>query len=195
MSISFLATLAGMCKAPAVDNSEAVAQKKSVELFKQAIDTGYKQYIEQMDDVLVSCGFMIEINEKGVATAVKKDVKATGAQPLMTVNGITSLMDLPIEASDVTMPLVDEYDAEEYASRYVSLDIRPECEDGSGIAFLRIINAKTRETVFPNFDPNDMPGTGLTPNARHAAGRTRQHLSALYRRRTIQWLPLWISER
>ena len=173
MATSFLATLAAMCKAPAVDNSDALAQEANVELLRQAMETGYEQYIEQMDDALLSCGFTIEIDAKGRATAIQKDASLNNKTPLMTVNGITTLQQslqimsgpgLTKVEDSASTPLVDEYDAEEYSSRYTSIDFRPESEDGSGISFLRIIDATTRETVFPKFSPSNVPGQGLTPS-------------------------------
>jgi len=170
MPISFLATLSAMCQAPAVDNSDILAQEANVELLQDAMETGYDEYLDKLDDALVSCGFTVEMDSNGVVTAVRKDTSSTTTTtPLMTINGITTLQAAtgpdPRNANkDISMPLVDEYDAEDYASRYTSLDFRPECEDGSGISFLRIIDVKTRETVFPNFSPTNVPGQGLTPS-------------------------------
>jgi hypothetical protein len=178
--MSFLSALSSLYIAPGINPASRFAESDMVSALQNAVRTGKASYESKIEKALYDIGVYIvavnngkitvtdnraadmqealfkykNINVNGVMTL--EEIEAANAKRLKQTNSVSDLI-----RSTLTF---DDTDKDEYDSRYISMDAKYSPEDGSNISFIRIVNARTRQTVWPDFTATDTPSPGITTN-------------------------------
>jgi hypothetical protein len=153
-----------------------MAETKNVALVKSSINTNQAQYQQELALALYDYSFYTVSIENGVIQVTDNraaDIEtARQRYNMIESNGVLTLELKAAPNAKVgsveymirSQLKFDQSDTDEYESRYASFDTKYSPEDGSNIAFMRIVKAKTHETVWPLFPLGQVPSPGITTN-------------------------------
>lgn len=174
--VGFIDTFKEAWNTPSVDMSEVLREQENAELIRQALDEARIDSLEQIAEALRTYGYSITIQNNGViATITGGNTLLTDANTRIRINNVGGILTVEeladkgqlypgYKANPTSVIEFDESDSDHYNARYSSIDASHYREDGSNIAFLRIINnaSAKREVIFPNFTA--APSPGITNN-------------------------------
>jgi hypothetical protein len=174
--MDFLDTLSSMYVKPSVNSAPFMAETTNVTLVKNSINTNEIQYQQELALALYDYSFYTVSVENGVVQVTdnrQTDIEtAKQRYNMIEANGVLTLelINNPIVKTGSIEDMIrtqlkfDQSDVDEYAGRYTSFDTKYSPEDGSNIAFMRIVDAKTHTTIWPIFPLGQVPSPGITTN-------------------------------
>lgn len=172
MSVFTNTFFAELYRTPSIDSSAFFEEQASD--MKELIDQNNEALAMKLSNLLLDYGFSVTVSADNVVSATKSNLSAMmlrSKYQMINTGGILTLREIVTKnkvddfkpKSKIRELLSDESDSEDYANRYTSLDAKEYRQDGSDIAFIRIVeNNDYKDPVFPNFDK--APSPGITRN-------------------------------
>lgn len=189
----WLDTLKELWTTPSEDMSALMAEQEKVAMLQRALELQEEKDIQALHDAMSKFTmFQTAIKDGKV---VSQDTRQQKTQEQINQEfkaikegGIITLKPVGIEESDKYKKIKEsvmsnETDAQEYESRYTSLNLKAYPEDGRNISFMRVIKLGTREVLFPK----NMVNPGITDSKFKQFILMQKNIASSERLQVVEW--------